>query len=276
VCLSCRPTRQDGILQRERAIPHRPRCELLGCEGRDLEAGQPAPLVTVHEDGLEGADCNCRQRLGEEWWDVGCCSPLIRIDQETWNLGPWIQLGAGPSFSPTLPCLLLARLLKKRVAVTLEVRRSISSRSLHRRPFSLCQKRLPIVFSPHPGDLAIQQSLHPADAVVILPGLARDALLALLSLCGGEMAVTANRAGATATLPRDIRFLHEVVFALLVVPGLLSRGIATAACGVKFLYPTTGLQFYHLDTINVTYQSSFSQPTLSLLCGERKARPSES
>ncbi|KAK4448625.1 hypothetical protein QBC34DRAFT_426372 [Podospora aff. communis PSN243] len=84
------------------------------------------------------------------------------------------------------------------------------------------------------------------------------------------MVETTNRAGAIATLRRDGRLLHDVVFALLVVPGVATA----AACGAQFRYPTPGLQFYRRDTINVTYQSSFSQPTLSLLCGDR-ARPSE-
>ncbi|KAK0645841.1 hypothetical protein B0T16DRAFT_457832 [Cercophora newfieldiana] len=83
------------------------------------------------------------------------------------------------------------------------------------------------------------------------------------------MAETTNRAGAIATLRRDGRLLQDMVFALLVFPR-----IATATCEAHFRYPTVGLQFYRLDTINVTYQSSFSQPILSLLCGE-PARPSK-
>jgi len=38
-------------------------------------------------------------------------------------------------------------------------------------------------------------------------------------------------------------------------------------CGVNFLFPKgKGLEFYHLDTINVTYQSSFANPTLHCWC----------
>ena len=87
---------------------------------------------------------------------------------------------------------------------------------------------------------------------------------------------TADPARSAATLRRDSEFLlRNIVLTLLVVPGLLTRGIANAACGGKFVYPTTGLQFYRLDTVNVTFQSNFSQPTLLLRCGDRE-QPSES
>ncbi|OIW33018.1 hypothetical protein CONLIGDRAFT_556141, partial [Coniochaeta ligniaria NRRL 30616] len=43
--------------------------------------------------------------------------------------------------------------------------------------------------------------------------------------------------------------------------------LATANCGVEFLYPQPGLTFYYLDTINVTYTSNFSNPTLIAWCG---------
>lgn len=40
-------------------------------------------------------------------------------------------------------------------------------------------------------------------------------------------------------------------------------------CRVTFLYPRgDGLEFYHLDTLNVTYQSFFSNPTLHCWCNE--------
>lgn len=38
-------------------------------------------------------------------------------------------------------------------------------------------------------------------------------------------------------------------------------------CGVNFLFPKgNGLEFHHLDTLNVTYQSSFANPTLHCWC----------
>lgn len=43
---------------------------------------------------------------------------------------------------------------------------------------------------------------------------------------------------------------------------------ATANCGVEFLYPQPGLTFYYLDTVNVTYTSNFSNPTLFAWCGQ--------
>ncbi|KAK3368246.1 hypothetical protein B0H63DRAFT_403532 [Podospora didyma] len=66
--------------------------------------------------------------------------------------------------------------------------------------------------------------------------------------------------------------LHAVLFlAVLVIPSLLTRGaIASAAgCGADFLFPPKDIQhdFYHLDSIEVTYRSNFSNPTLSCLCG---------
>ncbi|KAB5523000.1 hypothetical protein GE09DRAFT_487184 [Coniochaeta sp. 2T2.1] len=42
----------------------------------------------------------------------------------------------------------------------------------------------------------------------------------------------------------------------------------TANCGVEFLYPQPDLMFYYLDTINVTYTSNFSNPTLFAWCGQ--------
>ncbi|KAH8902584.1 hypothetical protein BR93DRAFT_868656, partial [Coniochaeta sp. PMI_546] len=41
-----------------------------------------------------------------------------------------------------------------------------------------------------------------------------------------------------------------------------------AKCGVEFLYPQPGLTFYYLDTINVTYTSNFTNPTLFAWCGQ--------
>lgn len=38
--------------------------------------------------------------------------------------------------------------------------------------------------------------------------------------------------------------------------------------GVTFLYPAGGETFYYLDTVNVTYTSSFSQPYLFTFCSK--------
>lgn len=90
---------------------------------------------------------------------------------------------------------------------------------------------------------------------------------------------------ATASSPRDsatlrgnngrlVNKVRVVPWALVLVPALFTRDIATAtatataSCGALFLSPTPGHQFSHLDTINVTYQSSLERPTLSCLCGE--------
>jgi hypothetical protein len=57
----------------------------------------------------------------------------------------------------------------------------------------------------------------------------------------------------------------------------LSSGVATAnKCGVEFLYPTPGLSFYYLDTINVTYVSNLSDPTLFCWCGQGQPAKSQS
>jgi hypothetical protein len=36
--------------------------------------------------------------------------------------------------------------------------------------------------------------------------------------------------------------------------------------GVTFIFPTSGLTFYYLDTINVVYDSSFTAPLLYTFC----------
>jgi hypothetical protein len=40
-----------------------------------------------------------------------------------------------------------------------------------------------------------------------------------------------------------------------------------AECSVNFLYPTSGLTFNYLDTVNVTYISTIANPTLYCSCG---------
>lgn len=85
-----------------------------------------------------------------------------------------------------------------------------------------------------------------------------------------------NRSRTSATLRRkNVRFL-DVVLTLL-VPGLFNQGIATAAdsCGASFIFPTSGHEFYYLDTVNVTFQSFPPRPVLLCLCGE-PGRASES
>ncbi|GAB1320068.1 hypothetical protein MFIFM68171_10278 [Madurella fahalii] len=60
------------------------------------------------------------------------------------------------------------------------------------------------------------------------------------------------------------------LIALLVLPNLLSGGgiaAASPSCGADFLFPTKSVRFFHLDTINVTYRSGFTNPTLSCWCG---------
>ncbi|KAK0718413.1 hypothetical protein B0T26DRAFT_646364 [Lasiosphaeria miniovina] len=84
---------------------------------------------------------------------------------------------------------------------------------------------------------------------------------------------TAKGTNITTTAPRphprrDIRVAHTVILTLLVIPGLLTAGgMASARCGADFLFPTKETEFYELDSIVVTYRSSFSNPSLSCLCG---------
>ncbi|KAL0473339.1 hypothetical protein QR685DRAFT_516520 [Neurospora intermedia] len=74
----------------------------------------------------------------------------------------------------------------------------------------------------------------------------------------------------TATPSRSrqsLRFPVWVLLALLIIPSFLSAGIATAQCGADFVFPTENLQVFSLDTINVTYTSTFDKPSLSCWCG---------
>ena len=42
--------------------------------------------------------------------------------------------------------------------------------------------------------------------------------------------------------------------------------IVATQIGVTFLFPTSGLEFKYLDTVNVTYTSSFGSPLLYTFC----------
>ena len=75
---------------------------------------------------------------------------------------------------------------------------------------------------------------------------------------------------ATSSIPQ-VPSLSRLLFFLVLATCL---PIATANCGVDFLYPQPDLTFYYLDTINVTYTSNFSNPTLIAFCGQ--ASPTES
>jgi len=71
---------------------------------------------------------------------------------------------------------------------------------------------------------------------------------------------------------------------LLLTPTILpvaakSSPIANERCGAKFIYPPDQndiFEFYRLDTINVTYISTYSNPTLYVYCGAPNSTPSES
>ncbi|KAK4155175.1 hypothetical protein C8A00DRAFT_31972 [Chaetomidium leptoderma] len=76
---------------------------------------------------------------------------------------------------------------------------------------------------------------------------------------------TAKR--TTVTL-RNSRRRQTVPILLPAVPNpLMGPGIASAHCRVHFLFPTTDLEFFHLDTITVAYRSDLTNPTLSCWCG---------
>ncbi|KAK0630845.1 hypothetical protein B0T17DRAFT_590236 [Bombardia bombarda] len=79
---------------------------------------------------------------------------------------------------------------------------------------------------------------------------------------------TAQRRGTALRISGLASLVRALILTVLTLPSLLTTGIANALCGASFLFPTQGLQFYYLDTINVTYLSSFSDPILSLSCGQ--------
>jgi hypothetical protein len=76
---------------------------------------------------------------------------------------------------------------------------------------------------------------------------------------------TAKRTGLTL---RNRRRRHASPITFLAILNLLTGGgIASADCGVvDFVFPTEGLEFFYLDTINVTYRSDFTSPVLSCWC----------
>ncbi|KAI0131790.1 hypothetical protein BJ170DRAFT_717551 [Xylariales sp. AK1849] len=53
-----------------------------------------------------------------------------------------------------------------------------------------------------------------------------------------------------------------------VVLGLLTAATVQEDDSVTFLFPTKGLTFYSNDTVNITYESSFSAPLLYTFCRE--------
>ena len=63
-----------------------------------------------------------------------------------------------------------------------------------------------------------------------------------------------------------MKFSASISLRLVLGVLLLSLGLATAQNGVTFLYPTDGLVFNYLDTVNVTYQSEFAAPGLWTFC----------
>ncbi|KAK3504810.1 hypothetical protein B0T13DRAFT_454278 [Neurospora crassa] len=66
---------------------------------------------------------------------------------------------------------------------------------------------------------------------------------------------------------QSLGFPVWVLLALLLIPSFLSAGTATAQCGADFVFPTENLRVFSLDTINVTYTSTFDRPSLSCWCG---------
>ncbi len=83
-------------------------------------------------------------------------------------------------------------------------------------------------------------------------------------------AMAAERWRTTTTLTGNASLFvlsRRLLLYLLAIPSLLAIGAAdTSLCSVKFEFPTAGQQFFYLDTINVTYQSDLSDPTLSIRC----------
>ncbi|KAJ4303998.1 hypothetical protein N0V88_001602 [Collariella sp. IMI 366227] len=57
------------------------------------------------------------------------------------------------------------------------------------------------------------------------------------------------------------------LIALLAAPDLLIGGAFATNCRANFLFPTKDLTLFRLDTVNVTYHSDLTQPTLSCWCG---------
>jgi hypothetical protein len=79
---------------------------------------------------------------------------------------------------------------------------------------------------------------------------------------------TAKRKTTTTLRNSPRRRRKALSTTLLILPAaLIGAGIASADCGANFLFPTKGLQFHHLDTINITYHSDLASPTLLCWCG---------
>ncbi|KAK3682751.1 hypothetical protein B0T22DRAFT_444923 [Podospora appendiculata] len=82
------------------------------------------------------------------------------------------------------------------------------------------------------------------------------------------MAAAQRSTHTWTTRPTGARNLH-LLFALLALLGLLTTATtAVDPCRADFVYPTRGLKFYHLENLNVQYQSNFTNPVLTCLCGD--------
>lgn len=99
------------------------------------------------------------------------------------------------------------------------------------------------------------------------------------SFYAAVMAVTL-RPGIASALDSMCRKAWSRLLSAVLLAVLLSSQPSAAADdnhGVTFLFPTEGLTFYYLDTINVTYLSDFPHPNLYTFCdgGSRysKSRP---
>lgn len=80
---------------------------------------------------------------------------------------------------------------------------------------------------------------------------------------------SATTSKTTTTTTTTTRSRHHllVLFTLLIIPSFLSAGTASAQCGADFGFPTEKLRVFSQDTINVTYTSTFDNPSLACWCG---------
>lgn len=92
--------------------------------------------------------------------------------------------------------------------------------------------------------------------------------LGFLQLTSGATTGTAGTTTTTSTSTSTSAASTTIRTAI--ATSTVTTGIAHKDhCRVSFLYPKgDGLEFYHLDTLNVTYQSFFQNPTLHCLCNE--------
>ncbi|KAM7195702.1 hypothetical protein V8F33_006551 [Rhypophila sp. PSN 637] len=94
----------------------------------------------------------------------------------------------------------------------------------------------------------------------------RSGLLSLLAVPGLDLLQLTSGTTTTTKSSTASTTIGTAIASTSTVP------LATASnddCQVTFLYPAgDSLEFYHLDTLNVTYQSSFARPTLHCWCSE--------